>query len=665
MIILGISGGLDSLYEHTFSFPKGENHDSAAVLIIDGEVVAAIEEERLTRLKHTNKAPLSAIRFCLEKAGITIGEVDKFVFPGKEELINGMLRSHYMVNHRIKEFRDVKQTIRKLFHTHFNCEIDTKKIEFVPHHITHAASTYYQSGFENSLVVTLDGQGDGLSGMIIDARGNEWEILDCLESDNSLGFFYVEVISFLGYKMFDEYKVMGLAPYGNPKVYRRIFKQFYSLLENGEHKIHFDKIKLLFAITNPRRKGDPFDQVHKDIAASLQEALEEIVMHKCIHYSEKTMHSNLCLAGGVAHNCSMNGKILNSQIFEQVFVQPASHDAGTALGAALYLYHQSYPDRKKNMLSHVYWGTDIDESTEKVEELLSDWEGFVSFEKQDSIASATAKLLAEGYVIGWVQGQSEFGPRALGNRSIIADPRPTKNKEIINSMVKKREGYRPFAPAVLKEEVEQYFEVPEKQKEFPFMLFVLKVKEEKQTLLGAVTHVDGTARVQTVSQNTNQKFWDVINEFNKLTGVPVLLNTSFNNNAEPIVDSAYDSLICFLTTDINYLVLGEYLIKKKEVGFEEFKTLIPSLCSSAQVSYRKRYLSEEEMVEEYIIIVGDDIHELSPPMFSVLSKLDGELSISKLIECEKLINNEINVDSIVNNFKELWAKRVVIMKTKN
>jgi carbamoyltransferase len=258
------------------------------------------------------------------------------------------------------------------------------------------------------------------------------------------------------------------------------------------------------------------------------------------------------MAGGVAHNCSLNGKILYSGLFDDIFVQPASHDAGGAIGAALYVTKSEMKDGSSVKLDHVYWGTDVSESKIIVEE-LDRWNKFIDIKKSDNIVNDTAKLLAEGSVIGWVQGRSEFGPRALGNRSILADPRPPENKDIINKMVKKREAYRPFAPSVLEEHVEEYFVIPTSQKQFPFMNFVLKVKEEKQSILGAITHVDGTARIQTVSKASNPMYWNLINEFSKYTGVHILLNTSFNNNAEPIVDSVYDAIVCFLTTKPNMI----------------------------------------------------------------------------------------------------------------
>src|SRR5262249_1296171 len=283
--------------------------------------------------------------------------------------------------------------------------------------------------------------------------------------------------------------------------------------------------------------------------ASLQETLEDIAFHTIRYYRQVTGQKRLCLAGGVAHNCTLNGKLLYSGLFDDVFIQPAAHDAGCALGSAMHAYLQAKGSLSRPRLDHVFWGSDAG-ADDEIESTLSRWTELVEFEKVDNVAERAAQLLAGGSVIGWVQGRSEFGPRALGNRSILADPRPAENKRVINAMVKKREGYRPFAPSVPEEDAADIF-VPPPMKTAPFMIFVVDVREHQRALLGAVTHVNGSARVQTVSRSTNARYHRLLAEFKALTGVPVLLNTSFNNNAEPIVDSVEDAVVCYLTTGLH------------------------------------------------------------------------------------------------------------------
>ena len=357
---------------------------------------------------------------------------------------------------------------------------------------------------------------------------------------------------------------------------RRLPRLLRNVEAAGEYRLHGDGLRALEHHLRPRRQHEPFAQIDRDAAASLQETLETIVLHVLAHHRAATGLRHLCLAGGVAHNCSMNGQILRSGLFGRVFVQPVAHDAGAALGAAQHAaFRHGQSGRTREPLTHVYLGPDLPPPT-GIEAVLSRWRHFLDFTREDDICRRAATLIAEGRVIGWVQGRSEFGPRALGNRSILADPRPARNKDRINAMVKKREGYRPFAPSVLRENAHLYFEIREDE-EFPFMIFVVGVRPEMRELLGAVTHVDGTARIHTVTRGTNDRYWRLIDSFRDLTGVPILLNTSFNNNAEPIVDSATDAIVTYLTTGLDDLVIGDYLVRKKPVP-------LPQLLAGARAT---------------------------------------------------------------------------------
>jgi carbamoyltransferase len=522
------------------------------------------------------------------------------------------------------------------------------------------------------LVLVLDGDGDNLSGMVFQAEGANLIQLKDFGVKQSLGNLYQRIINYLGYDRFDEYKVMGLAPYGDPDVYAKVFENCYRLLPNGDYSLagpltwmtHFDNAGLLKAA---RRKGAPFTQVHKDFAASLQSTLEKIVLHILRHYRNVTKQTNLCLAGGVAHNCSMNGRILYSGLFKQVFVQPAAHDAGGAIGAAYSVLSKHHRTTSITKMDHLYHGTDIGDDW-SIEATLKSWGDFISYERVDRIAAKTAQLLAGGQVVGWVQGRSEFGPRALGNRSILADPRPAENKLLINEMVKKRESYRPFAPSVLEERVLDFFDVPGNQTEYPFMIFVIRTREDKRGILKAVTHLDGTARLHSVSRRTNPLYHELIGEFDKLTGVPVLLNTSFNNNVEPIVNTAEEAIVCYLTTGLNYLVIGSYLVCLKEV---DLLTLVYQKLA-IRLPRSRRLVQRQSEIEPGRIEVVFELDSstnryfsqhpivLSMDMFRILHQSDGRLTLSDL-KAQVGIFDADRTQTLTEELFELWSKRGVIL----
>lgn len=680
MITLGLNGGIDFPYENEFNFQSADLHDAAAALAVDGKVVSAIEEERLNRIKHSNKTPLfSAAKFVLEDYGISIKDVDLICYYLTEKTCNWMLKAVSK-----KDFTPIRSRLLKKIKKIFDYDFDENKLYFVHHHLAHAVSTFKMSGFSESLIASFDGVGDGISGMILKAEGNDMEVLETIPLKNSYGDFYTGLIHYLGFRHFDEYKVMGLAPYGNPDTYKDVFKTFYQLLPEGRYEIYSDYYHVLNHLEGiPREKNDPFTQVHKDVAASIQDALEKMIFHVIGHYKKKYNHQRLCLAGGVAQNCTVNGKLLYSGMFEDIFVQPASYDAGTSIGAALYPYYEQLKNEVVTYprLETVYWGSHIGDN-DVISEKLNGWAPFVDYEKADNIAEVTAKLLADGAVVGWAQGRTEFGPRALGNRSILADPRPAENKDIINAMVKKREAFRPFAPSVLEEYIEEYYEVPAalKYKKFPFMTFVLNVKKEKQEILGAVTHVDGTSRIQSVSRAQNEKYWQLIDEFRKLTGIPIVLNTSFNNNVEPIVNSFEDAVVCFLTTRINYLVVGDYLIRKKEIAHSVYLDMVPSIPLHISLSYLKKAVSMHdteavyEIRDNYLIssntlnagarAVFSDLSfglvkaNISRELFSILNNVDGQKTLSGLMNNPEALD-EGKQNSIIDEIKNLWALRLI------
>ncbi|MFB9263064.1 carbamoyltransferase [Bradyrhizobium erythrophlei] len=660
MLCLGLSGGLDKVYENPLELPNTFLHDGAAVLVRDGHVIAAIEEERLNRIKHSNKLPSSAVRYCLAAAGVQLGDIDRIAFYATEAYCNAMLERLFVSQPDVSIPLDAKLLLRKLLAQECGTEVDASRVSFVNHHHAHAVSAFAMSGFEQSLIVAIDGGGDFLSGLVAVGSGTEITQLETFPENNSLGLFYLETIRYLGYGLFDEYKVMGLAPYGDPAPYRDLFEQFYELLDNGGYRVHLDRIgPTLLRNIQVRRRGMPFTQQHRDVSASLQEALERIVFHILRHHREATGMKRLCLAGGVAHNCTVNGKLLYSGLFEDIFVQPAAHDAGCALGAALMMSNDAGKPAPRERLQQVYWGPDLG-SERAIEQELHAWAGHLDVERRDDIAGSAADWMAHGAVIGWVQGRSEFGPRALGNRSILADPRPAANKDRINAMVKKREGYRPFAPSVLEEDASEFFELPEGQREFPFMNFVVRVRDSKRSVLGAITHVDGTARLQTVSRKTNPAYWDVIHAFKERTGIPVLLNTSFNNNAEPIVDSVSDAITTFLTTDLDGLVVGPFLIKKRTTTLEDWTALAVSLPPYASLYRVRAYAAEDRQETVCEIRSGHSIRDsvrISHDLFDLLMRIEGEAVLGSLLDATTF--DLAKREALVKELRILWEQRRV------
>ncbi|MDA9444374.1 nodulation protein [Bradyrhizobium sp. CCBAU 51745] len=655
MLCLGLSGGLDSIYESSPELPNTFLHDGAAVLVRDGRVIAAVEEERLNRVKHSNKFPSNSIRYCLSTAGVELGDIDRIAFYATEAYCKAMLE-RLSVSQPVP--LDPKLLLRQLLAREFGAEIDPSRVSFVNHHEAHAVSAFAMSGFEQSLVFAIDGGGDFLSGLMAVGSGTEIAELVSFPEHNSLGLFYLETIRYLGYGMFDEYKVMGLAPYGDPDRYRELFGQFYELLDSGGYRVHLDRIgPALVRNIQVRRRGMPFTQQHRDVSASLQEALERIVFHTLRHHREATGMTRLCLAGGVAHNCTLNGKLLYSGLFDDIFVQPAAHDAGCALGAALMLSGELGRPAPRERLPDVYWGPDLG-NEQAVELELNAWSGHLDIRRSDDVASSAADWMANGAVIGWVQGRSEFGPRALGNRSILADPRPAENKDRINAMVKKREGYRPFAPSALEEDASEFFELPDGTRQLPFMNFVVRVREAKRNVLGAITHVDGTARLQTVSRKTNPAYWDVINAFKKRTGIPILLNTSFNNNAEPIVQSVSDAITTFLTTDLDGLVVGPFLVRKRPASLQDWSALGASLPPYASLHRVRSHIAPDRQETICEIRTGHSAHSsmrISPELFEILMRIEGEASLGSLFDTALL--DQAKREDLVKELRLVWELR--------
>ncbi len=550
--------------------------ESAAALFWNGELVHAVEEERFSRTKHHIGFPFEAVKSCLQSAGITLAEVDHVAHYWRPWMLGHrightipiLLKSPRLFQARAKrgaqqagghyrKMFQLKNTLSEAFGKH------DANIHYVEHHIGHAASAFYASPFDKAAILTLDGTGESTTTMASVGEGNRIRVLNRVKLPHSLGQFYSAATNFLGFDMFqgDEYKVMGMAAYGEPEYYD--FLRENVLLANGggsfkldityldhhlaKHREYPEKITNVFGA--PRGPDDEITARHYNVAASVQKVLEETVLHMLVDLHRRTGEKRLCLAGGVALNSVMNGRILRESPFEELFVQPAANDAGGALGSALYVLHHKLGEARRFMMEDAYLGPGF--STERC--VASARARNLEHEEipRDELPKKAARALADGKILAWFQGRMEWGPRALGHRSFLADPRNPKMKEILNVRIKLREPFRPFAPSMLEEAAPRYFGEAVSS---PYMLVVLPVTASRRDEIPAVVHVDGTARPQTVSRKTEPLYWELIHEFEKVSGVPVVLNTSFNIQ-EPIVCTPEEAVNTFLRSSVDALVM--------------------------------------------------------------------------------------------------------------
>jgi len=557
------------------------SNDSSAALIKDGKVIFAIEEERLSGVKHTTEFPLAAVWSCLSFAGITMNDIDAICLSHdvqkhiRLKLINHWLTYFPKANERmagefdtVKRLLNLEKEVREKLHFH-------GKIFFCRHHLAHMASAYYLSTFKESALFSIDGVGDIESSMIGYAKGNKITVFEdsSVNWPHSIGSLYTSITHYLGFLPHcDEGKVMGLASYGNPKKYKKLFEKIVTLKPQGKFEINLDYFnypfirrshvsqKFINAAGPARVPKSEITQNHMDIAAGLQYITEETMLHVAKYVRKKTGSENLSLAGGVALNCVANGRILKEAGFKRIFIQPAAGDNGIAIGSALFYYYQHNPRAKRFVMDHAFLGNEY--SNDEIEKILKrNRLKFVKLTKKAAQEKA-ARLLTAGGILGWFNGRMEFGPRALGNRSIITAPFPAEIKDILNSRVKHRESFRPFAPIVRLEECGEYFDHTH---ESPFMLLTYNVNKDKQRVVPAITHVDGTARVQTITKEQNEDIYNLIGAFKKQSGVGVILNTSFNIMGQPIVYHPDQAIECFKTTGIDCLIFnGMYVIEKKK-----------------------------------------------------------------------------------------------------
>lgn len=556
-------------------------HDSSASILKDGKIIAAADEERFTRMKHDVSFPINAIKFCLEEANVL--DVDIIAFF--ENPMEKWKRINSSYAKKIPQYSFYKEVIE----TWADKKIPSKIIEkieeiglsapvvFLNHHLCHAASSYLMSPFEESAILTIDGVGEKYSTTVGYGKGKEFQLKKAIEFPHSVGLLYSTITAFMGFKVNnDEYKIMGMAAYGNADVFYDKIKTLITQVNDGSFRLNMDlfdfeagsqmysrDLEVLFGI-RAREKEAPILQEHKDLAAAIQKVTEEVIYKILNNLYEETKCENLCMAGGVALNSLANGKILTKTPFKKIFIQPESGDGGTALGAATYVYHQVDKNSVREHMTHSYYGPQYSDAEVK-HYLDKNKIVYQNFETDDILIENISELLINKNIIGWFQGKMEWGPRALGNRSILASPCFDDMKDILNAKVKHREMFRPFAPVVCVDDAQKYFDcdfpIPEPT---DFMLMVYPIKKEFYSKIPAVTHVDGSGRLQTIRKKQNPLYYDLIKAFGKKSGIPILINTSFNIRGEPIVCNPHDAYKCIMGTGIDYLVIGRYMIKRSD-----------------------------------------------------------------------------------------------------
>jgi len=564
--------------------------DSSAAIIVDGKLLAAIEEERFTRVKHWAGFPAQAILFCLRETCITLDQVDHIAI-GRDPKAKFNKKIMYLLKNPMGGFSTVMnrlQNSKKVSSlenefaaiTGADEGVIKSKIHQVEHHRSHLASAFFASPYEEAALLSIDGSGDFTTTMIGVGKGNKIEVIDSVDFPVSVGSFYTSFTQLLGFPHYgDEYKVMGLAPYGEPKYVDKL-RDVIQFTDNGlfnwnskyfksakdvvvtygdDHVPYVSSLYTEYTETkfgNARAKGEELTQYHKDLAASVQRFTEELILHIVNHLQKRTGLKNLCIAGGVAQNSVANGKVLKSSSFENLYIPSAGHDAGISMGAAYYIYNQILNNPRAEPVFSAYTGSKF--SNDEIEAYLKSRDvKYIRYSDADLFEKVANRLIDSG-VVGWFQGRAEFGPRALGARSILADPRRLDAKELLNTKIKRRESFRPFAPSILKEYVPEYFELVE---DVPFMEKVFPIKKEKYSVIPAVKHVDGTGRLQTVDKNVSPRYYRLIDAFRQKTGVPILLNTSFNEN-EPIVNTPAEALDCFLRTQMDMLVMENCVVER-------------------------------------------------------------------------------------------------------
>jgi len=601
MLTLGLCGGLDSVHEQAFDTPSNYTYDGAAVLLENGSVLAAFEEERLNRIKHSNKLPVQAIARCLCTRDVDLTDIDE-------------------------------------------------------HKLAHAVAAMAQSGFAESLVYVIDNAGGVFAGS--HSRNGAVTLTPAMATAPTMSIqkLFHAVFPFLGLGLFDEYKAMALAPYGDPTVYASFIESLYEL-GPGHYLLHLDRIASLVGKVEPRQPGEDFTQAHKDLAASLQHAMEDIVLHVLANAKHVTGIERVCLAGGMAENSSTNGRIIYTELFREVFVHPAAYDAGCALGAALPAA-QEIGTLPAARVQGVAWGSEVGKTAE-ISARLKCWSGFVTVEQHDHIELAAAQRLARGDVIGWAQGRAEFGSHALGHRTALADPQRPGATVCLARALRRSTPYRPFGLAVIEEEAEQLFDLRGGPDAFRFMAAAARARDRTRALLPAGVHVDGTARLQIVARETSPRYWALLCSFQDLTGMPALLSASLNTEFEPTAESIDDAIATFLTSELDGLVLGSCMMDRSAPTWRDRLGRLVSLPPYVQMMRTKRREQGDDLLGHEIRTSYDP-----PRRRAICAELGDALEgLGRAVPAAKLLNaySQARQLELLDELKTLWAERLIVL----
>ncbi|WP_437290240.1 carbamoyltransferase C-terminal domain-containing protein [Sorangium sp. So ce406] len=649
MLTLGLAGGLDPVYDCRYDAPQYFTYDAAAVLVEDGQVVAAVEEERLNRVRRTNKFPFDALRACLRQRGVALGDVDRIAYYSGEETANflvGRLRAAFP---ELAGIPDARGLLRAAIQREMRCEIDPARIVFVPHLLTHAVSAVAMSGFEQALVYVIDNEGGVFTGTSAAGSRSCLTQLAAFSPQKSLGELCHRAIRALGYSPFEEAEAMELAPQGDPAALRAAMRGVYKLLPDGDYELAFQGLPAVLAKAPGRLRGEPVEQAHKDVIAALEEAISEIVLHVLRHHRTTSGVRRLCLAGGGAQICAVNSRVLASGLFDEVFVQPAAHDAGCALGAALYA--GDAPPRRAP-LDHVSWGTDLG-TADAVLPALRRWGALVTAERPAAPARSAAELIAGGAALGWANGRSEMGLVALGRRVIVADPRDERQRGALNAM-KRRAPHRPLSVAMLAEDAAEHLMLPCPPDQLRWKSFALRVRRERGAALAAALHADGTVRAQVVRKEADPRLFALLGAFKEISGVGALLVTSLDNGAEPPAETVDDIVALLLTSGLEAAFVDDALVRKQPAPLEERLRLAVEVPRSTQVCRTRGWHDGARAGDAWELRTSYDRglrRKISRSAYDVLVNADGRRPAAALLDGAGA--------DVADELWALWTERLV------
>ncbi|NTG05517.1 carbamoyltransferase C-terminal domain-containing protein [Rhizobium rhizogenes] len=654
-LTLGLCGGLDPVHERVLDTPSNYTFDGAAALLADGVVVAAVEEERVNRIKHSSKLPVQSIKNCLSARGVQLTDIDRIAYYTDEASANSLLTRFRLLKPALVPKTDARTLFAQLLSREFNCQVDPSRLRFFEHRLTHAMPAMAQSGYDKSLVYVIDNAG----GVFLGSRDDKGKIdlapIMMTAPEISIQRLFHAIFPFLGLDLFDEYRAMALAAHGDPFVFSDIVGSFYELLPEGRYRFHLERVAKLIGVVEPRAANADFAQVHRDLASSLQRVIEDIALHVLKHHRHATGIDRVCLAGGMAENSTMSAALIYSGLFQEVFVHPAAYDAGCALGAAL-LAAQDLTPLPDQRVQKVGWGTPIETGPE-IESYLKHWHGFVDIRQPTDIAQAVADELANGHVVGWAQGRAEFGSHALGQRTALADPRsPELSTRLLNALHRST-AYRPFSLAIMEEHADELFDLPQGVDQFRFAAVAARARESARALIPAAIQVDGMVRLQCVAREALPEFWTLLRSFYEKTGVPALLTASLNTEVEPTADSLEDTVVTFVTSGLDAMAVGPMMVTRSVPSWEERLSLRAEIPPYVQVVRTRRGGPISGAIRHELRTAFDPprLQAISPALGEMLVSSDGVQSLAGAFEAF----DHLTQLELTSEIEALWSQRFV------